>query len=296
MTHTSSSNQRSLRAWTNHLCATALALVAVTHAGSAKAWGAEGHRIIGLIAEQDLSLRARTATNRILKGVTLADESTWMDQVRSTGPGRKMSKWHYVNLDLCSPSPRESCPEGNCAPGRVEWAVKTLRDGVASTGIDDEEKRTALRVLIHLVGDIHQPLHASDNHDAGGNDVVITNRSCSSLSEKPGSTCKLHTYWDSTLVKNLTRGASEQQRALQWANAFSQLPSKDSLDPWVWTKESHAIARQMAYSFAPLSCQRSQSSANLTTDYDRRASVAVQQRITLAGRRLALLLNDIYDR
>ncbi len=273
-----------------------LTLWATTHTTPAAAWGAEGHRIIGMIADQNLSPRARIAVSHILHGGSLADEATWMDQVRSTSFGRKMSKWHYVNLDLCNPNPRAACPDGECAPGRIEWAVKLLRDGVTSRSVDDETKLTAVRVLTHLVGDVHQPLHAADNHDAGGNDVLITNRTCSSLHERPGSSCKLHTYWDSTLVKNLTRGASEQIRAAQWSTNFSQQPTKDSLDPWVWAKESHAIARQTAYSFTPMSCQQRVPTTNLTTDYDRRASVTVQQRIILAGRRLAMLLNSVYDR
>lgn len=259
----------------------------------AHAWGAEGHRIVGLIADEELGPKTRIAVRRILNGNTLADESTWMDEMRASAAGRRMSKWHYVNQALCTTPVQPICSDGNCAPARIEWAVEVLRSGQRSS-VPPDQVQTALRVLIHLIADIHQPLHAVDNHDGGGNDVIVTNRSCGSLTNRPGSSCKLHAYWDSTLVKNLTRGASEAQRAHQWSTSFAS-PSTDSSDPWVWARESHAISRQSVYNFGPSACASKLRAVAASTDYDRRASVIVQQRLTAAGKRLARVLDSIYE-
>lgn len=259
----------------------------------AHAWGAEGHRIVGLIADAEIGPKTRIAVRRILNGSTLADESTWMDEVRGSAAGRRMSKWHYVNQDLCTSPEHPICSDGNCAPARIEWAVEVLRSAPRSTSPSDQVQ-TALRVLIHLIGDVHQPLHAVDNHDGGGNDVLITNRSCGSLTDRPGSSCKLHAYWDSTLVKSLTRGATEVQRAHEWSASFSTPPA-DSSDPWVWARESHAISRQSVYNFGPSACTAKLRAVTASTDYDRRASVIVQQRLTSAGKRLARVLNSVYE-
>ena len=101
-------------------------------------------------------------------------------------------------------------------------------------------------MLVHLVGDIHQPLHAADN---GGNGVTLTNRMCVEYGAPTPTACKLHTYWDTNLVKSAARGLSEIDAASFWAATYAKLPAADSASAFEWAVESNALARGAAYRF-----------------------------------------------
>lgn len=189
--------------------------------GAAWGWGAEGHRVVGYVADAELTPKARIAVRRILKSDSLASAANWMDAVRDTPEGKSMQRWHFVTMKACGAAV-PSCKNGNCAPGRIEWA----RDVLRTASPDDALK--ALRVLVHLVGDVHQPLHAADNSDYGGNGSVVTNRMCVEFGATQPTACKLHTYWDSSLVKVALRGQSEQDAAAAWSAAALKLPASDS--------------------------------------------------------------------
>lgn len=114
------------------------------------AWGAQGHRITGLVADAFLTARARIAVHDLLGGESLSDASTWMDQEkRHLGPAK--AQWHYTNQAVCG-APAVRCPKGNCLTSRLP----SLLEEVGDLRLSHAQRATALRMVIHLVGDLHQ--------------------------------------------------------------------------------------------------------------------------------------------
>lgn len=162
------------------------------------AWGTEGHQIVGKIATQYLTESTKREVTALLADdlnvsgarsgrTTLAEVGSWADEFRNTGAGRRTAPWHYDNVPLCGDTSAEKiCPDGNCASAQLERHLKILADKTATT----RSRNEALKWIVHLVGDIHQPLHASDNADRGGNSVLVR------------GAANLHSIWDVAVVQN----------------------------------------------------------------------------------------------
>ena len=136
------------------------------------AWGPLGHRVIARLAERNLNPKAKKAVVALLEEAeTMADASTWADEHLSDLP--KTGPWHYVDvpLDELKYNVRFSgeMPEKGCIVEKIKELKKTLKDRTKSI----EERRFALRFLIHLIEDLHMPLHVGDNHDKGGNKTQV---------------------------------------------------------------------------------------------------------------------------
>lgn len=259
-----------------------MALVVFGAASSnAWSWGSEGHRIVATIAQGELTPRTQSVVNRILEGESLADASTWMDEVRGDRRFDHLKTWHFTKINVCS-AVRLQCPAGNCSTSKTQWAMQALRSK------DLDEKRFALRVLIHLVGDIHQPLHSADNHDAGGNGVDVLNRRCG----RDG--CDLHSYWDSYLVKKVIRGQSQQDVAVNLRKVLGEIGANDSMNPENWAIEANKVARKVAYPKDSMVCGEV-SALSITHDYEDEATEAVKRQLVKAGMRLAKALNQAFD-
>ncbi len=131
----------------------------------ALAWGTQGHQVVANLAQAQLSAKARGGVERLLAlepGQTLASISTWADEHRNP----TTAAWHYINLpkDTCRYDAERDCPDGQCVVAAIDKQLKVL----ASEGPDDK-KLLALKYLVHLVADVHQPLHAGYRDDRGGN-------------------------------------------------------------------------------------------------------------------------------
>lgn len=244
--------------------------------------------MVGFVADAELTPRTRIAVRKIMQADSLASVANWMDEVRDTPAGRTMQRWHFVTVHACGPT-QASCKNGNCASGRIEWARDVLRTGSPS------EALKGLRVLVHLVGDIHQPLHAADNGDFGGNGVTVTNRLCVEFGAREPTACKLHTYWDTSLVRAAVRGMSEEAAATSWATAQETSPASESSMVDAWATESNEIARQIAYNFDGFSCKGKRLSFAADDAYDAAGVATVKRQIVKAGKRLARVLNEIFD-
>lgn len=264
---------------------------AVTAAGQAFAWGPQGHRMVGYIADGDLTPTAKAAVQKIMNNPSLSSVATWMDDVRDDPQlGPKMKEWHFDDVPVCNTEPAP-CKDGNCAHAQIDAALETLR-----TAKDIDQQLNGLRVLVHLVGDIHQPLHSSDNHDAGGNFVTLANRTqCRNYKTKQSKACNLHQYWDSVLIRNEIGKTSEADFAKALATKTT-LPAGDSLVPTNWITQSNMLGRDVAYGkLDGFACGNAGKFAtNASQDYDAEARQAINQQLALAGHRLAALLNDIY--
>jgi len=135
----------------------------------AMAWGADGHKIVALLADAQLTPSARKQVDRLLAlepGATLASISTWADEHRNPAT----AAWHYVNFPRgdCNYQPERDCPDGKCVVAAIDRQVEVLR-----TNGDDEKRLNALKYVVHFIGDIHQPLHAGYGDDRGGNSYQL---------------------------------------------------------------------------------------------------------------------------
>jgi hypothetical protein len=160
---------------------------------AARAWGVEGHQIIALIAVDRLTPVTRTEVASLLGGDArskMEEASTWADYIRLTRP--ETAPWHYVNIELADGAyrPATQCPADNCVVAQIQKDVRILSNHQLTPAVRAE----ALRFLIHFVGDLHQPLHCSDNHDRGGNEVAVL---------IGAEQTNLHAVWDNDVVAAL---------------------------------------------------------------------------------------------
>ncbi|HET9133148.1 MAG TPA: S1/P1 nuclease [Gemmatimonadales bacterium] len=203
-------------------------------------WGAMGHRVIARVATARLSDRAKDEARRLLGGETLAKVATWADSIRrdrpTTGP------WHYVNIPVYDSiyRPEKVCVEG-CVVSAFEAQVAILADRARP----DAERAEALKWVVHLVGDLHQPLHAGDRGDRGGNDVRIT------YDTLPGN---LHGLWDTGLL--LRTGLDENgwvalvERNLRGRSDLDALAGGTVVE---WVMQAHDLSRDVVYATLPAS-------------------------------------------
>ena len=258
-------------------------MMAVGLVFDAMAWGSIGHRIVGQVADQHLTPKAAARVSKIMGTNSLGDVANWMDQVRDTPEGKAMEMWHYQSVDACTGTLLK-CPEGNCAGPKVKQQEATLRSGKG-------DQLKALRVLVHLIGDIHQPLHTAENGDGGGNGVKIKNRSCVDQTGKTVQ-CNLHTYWDNRLVKSALAGRSE---TVFVAALVGMDVATGSGDVDAWIQESNGLAKSSVHAYDGFSCKAGGHKISLTQAYDAAGSALVSAQLAKAGKRLATLLNDIYS-
>jgi hypothetical protein len=238
------------------------------------AWGSEGHEIVALVAAQALTPAARAQVAHLLGGeAMLVHDSNWADEIRDQR--RETGAWHYVDIPLNAPAYDlgRDCPDGNCVVAQIDKDLRILKDHSAG----DDARREALRFLIHFVADIHQPLHAEDDDDKGGNRVRV---------EIGRERTNLHRVWDLDVVEAL--GDDPQAIADGIARDLTPAQRQDwsSGTPARWANESHAIAREHVY--PPLAGAQA---IRLPRDYAAREAPLVRILLAKAGVRLAWLLN-----
>jgi hypothetical protein len=256
------------------------ALLAST--GRALAWGPHGHRIATRVAEARLSPEARAAVRELLhEGDTLLTVCTWADDDGHFAvPGS--APWHYVNvpIDAARYSDRY-CRRGDCVVAKIHQFRKVLADRHATKA----ERARALLFFVHLVEDVHQPLHVGDHNDKGGNDTQV---------QYFNEGDNLHRLWDSTLIND----ASRDERA--WVRQIEPLLTDANVAAWTrgsvesWADESLAEART-AYRDPRNPARTITSGATLGRDYAERSLPVIRLRLAQAGVRLAHELNDIFS-
>jgi hypothetical protein len=260
---------------------------AILAPAAAQAWSAPGHRVVALVAERYLDGEARRELARIAGGESLQDTSVWLDVQRDTlktgWPGS--DRWHYDNRPVCDPgTPFSSqCADGNCPLAAYDRHVKVLADRTASR----EARLNALRVVVHLIGDAHQPLHAGDNGDRGGNDVNVD----MGPQREPRS---LHGNWDREFVDAAKGRESNVQFARRLSRQYGTHPERLQVGGLRdWLQESYEISQRFAYARLPgFTCgQKLPFVVKLPADYRDEAAKIAAERIARAGIRLAGVLN-----
>jgi hypothetical protein len=233
-------------------------------------WGATGHRATGFIANKYLTKKARKALDRILKGQSLAITSTWMDEVRSDSTYDYMTDWHWVTI----PEGQTYDQSAKNPKGDIIQTLERIISELKSKTLSEEEQAQRIRILIHLIGDIHQPLHVGAKNDKGGNDVkVMWFRADSNL----------HRVWDSDIIDDTKLSYTELGESLD-------KPTEAELKAWQqasvrdWANESQSYQKQV-YAYG---------NGKLGYRYGYLYYPIVKKRLLQAGIRLAGVLNQIY--
>jgi len=255
----------------------ALALTLLFIPSSLYAWSREGHEIVAMIAEPRLQPDVRDTVVALLEGTTFIKAASWADTVRT----QDTAPWHYVNIDIMETEydAARVCPQDQCVIGQIERFHHVL----ARADGDVQKRQKALKYLIHLVGDLHQPLHVANNEDHRGNDVQVEfiGETINSSSQMPWD---LHAVWDSGILELHDPDARHCARRLNaWLKSQPEGAFQDGsvVD---WAMESHRIAKDHAYVLPE--------NRRLGEAYYRANVPVVDHQLAKAGVRLAKLLND----
>ena len=235
-------------------------------------WGKNGHRATGQIAEAYLTKRAKKKIDKILKGQSLAFVSTFADEIKSDKKYNKYYSWHYINMDLDETyATAEKNPQGDLVSG-IEKCISVLKDKNSSS----DDKEFHLKMLIHFVGDLHQPMHIGRKQDKGGNTVQV---------EWFGKGTNLHRVWDENMIEGWDMSYLElANNARDLSKNQVETIEKGSLEDWV--NEVHGLTVDVYKS--------AKSGENLRYKYSYDNFGKVRTQLEKGGIRLAKILNEIY--
>jgi len=289
----------------NGVARTLLTCGLLSAAPSAQAWGDEGHKIVGDVAMRLLEPAVRHRVLAMLAADTdaltahdFASETTWADKFRDSDRNTtqvhflQTRQWHFVDIELQQPdidaacfqhpelpagTPAESGPAADCVVDKINQFTSQL----AAPGSSAQEKLLALKFLMHFVGDLHQPLHAADDHDAGGNGKSVT-----ALGLGSG---KLHGFWDTQFVQRLGPDPATVAQGLAGAITPAQTQQWRQGTAATWAQESFQIAKTQVYGKLPK--PSSSGSYSLPSTYVKASGSIVSTQLSRAGVRLASVLN-----
>jgi hypothetical protein len=249
-------------------------------------WGVQGHLLVADIANSRLSPTAKKNIRLLLGNDSLASISNWADEIRKNRP--ETFAWHFADIprDAAGFSEERDCyrpndqgPDAqtdhhNCIVDRVEMFRQVLADENAPK----KDRVEALKFLVHFVADVHQPLHAIDEA-RGGNDIKVVVFGSDQCGNYP---CTLHGVWDYSLIDHAGYSESKYARHLEHVIRDHHLDARAGGSPEAWANESHVEARQVLDEHV-YSIDQSYWQANIGL---------VDERLALAGLRLATLLNE----
>lgn len=252
------------------ICVVILAQVAIAAMG----WGQKGHDVTAAIAQRHLTPRTEAVVDSLLSGKSMVYWANWLDNASHTPEYAYSRTWHYKNID-----PDETYESASVAAGgdviiALTDQCRTLRSG----RLDKAQSALALKMIIHLMGDMHQPMHMGRRSDRGGN-----NRKVSFFDRETN----LHSVWDSYLPE-----ASHKWSYTEWVDQLDRVtPAMQELilqgDFNDWGKETYSIACDV-YAGTP-------EGTKVEYDYIARWTPVVEQQYLKGGLRLAFILNSIFD-
>jgi hypothetical protein len=235
-------------------------------------WGKTGHRTIGKIADNYLDDNIKNKIQKLLNMKSLAFTSTYADEIKSDKRYKEFYTWHYINMPLDSNyEDSEKNPKGDMVTG-IAYCKKIITDKNSS----DNDKAFYLKILIHLIGDLHQPMHVALAEDKGGNNVKL---------KWFGEDSNLHKVWDSEMINKYRMSYSElAENADVLTNEQVLAIQKGSIVDWV--NETHQITTTI---YATVN-----EGENLRYRYSYNHFNTVRTQLQIAGIRLAKVLNDLF--
>lgn len=249
------------------------AAIAVCLSLNSWGWGQKGHDVTAYIAEKHLTPAARAAVDELLEGRSMVYWANWLDNASNTPEYAYSKTWHYKNVDA-GVRYEEMAPN---PAGDVVTAIKSRLEILADPSASFADKQLAMKILIHTVGDLHQPMHMGHATDLGGNRVKV---------KYFGRDANLHSVWDGSLVES-----AHKWSYTEWCEQLDRLSpeavnaiTEGSIDDWA--KQTVTIATDV-YDATP-------EGTNLRYDEVARWAPVIEDQLLKGGLRLAYLLNELY--
>lgn len=237
-------------------------------------WGQKGHDVTAYIAEKHLTATTRAAVDNLLDGKSIVYWANWLDNASHTQPYAYTKTWHYKNID--EGVNYEDAPQAS--GGDVITAIRSQSEALMGLA-KCPDPALAVKILTHVVGDLHQPMHLGHLSDLGGNKIVV---------KYFGRDNKLHSIWDTALVES-----AHKWSYTEWQDQIERGVSDEDRDAIIagtiddWAKQTMAIAAEV-YAKYP-------AGAKLSYNEVAEAAPIIEQQFLRGGLRLAHLLNMIFD-
>ncbi|QMU63276.1 MAG: S1/P1 Nuclease [Flavobacteriaceae bacterium] len=233
-------------------------------------WGKTGHRTVGVIASKHLTHKAKRKIRKLLKGQSLAFVSTFADEIKSDKKYNRFYTWHFINMPLDSNyKESDKNPAGDLVTG-IDTCINIIKNN------SEEDRAFYLKMLIHLIGDLHQPLHIGRKEDRGGNRVQV---------KWFGRKTNLHSVWDTKMIEGFKMSYKElADNADLLSKAQIKAIQQGSIIDWVG--ETHILTKKIYASV--------EEDEDLRYRYSYDYLTTARTQIQKAGIRLAKVLNDIF--
>lgn len=238
-------------------------------------WGQKGHDTVCFIAENHLTPATKAAVDSILDGKSIVYYANWLDNASNTPEYSYSKTWHYKNIDADETFDNAHILDSGDIVRAIREQTAVLQDKNAT----EADHALALKMIIHLLGDIHQPMHMGHRSDRGGNQWTVK------FFRSPGN---LHSVWDSKLPEAAHKWSyTEWQQQIDRVSAEEKAAIISEGTPEKWGKECYEIASEV-YAATP-------QDTNISYDYIARWTPVIETQFLKGGLRLADLLNSIYD-
>lgn len=239
----------------------------------AGAWSQKGHDVTAFIAEQHLTPAAKAAVDSLLQGRSMVYWANWLDNASHQPDFAYTKTWHYKNVD--DGDTYESSPANPA--GDIVTAIRAQIETLTNPESTFEQSQLALKILVHLMGDLHQPMHLGHATDLGGNRIKVKffNRDTN-----------LHAVWDSNIPES-----GHKWSYTEWQQQIDRATPEEEAaivagSPADWARETLGIADKVYVYFQP--------GLNVSYNHIARWTPTVEQQFLRGGLRLAKVLNDIY--
>lgn len=236
-------------------------------------WGQKGHDVTCAIAQKHLTKKAQKQIGEILDGKSIVYWANWMDNASHTPQYKHTSTWHYKNIDADETYENAELNDKGDVIRAVNEQVAALKSGKLSK----EEKALSLKFLVHLMGDMHCPMHMGHKSDRGGNRWQLTYF---------GKGTNLHSIWDSGVIESAHKWTYSEWVEQIDTNSKEIDAQMAQGTPESWGKETYEICKKI-YDTTPVG-------SKLSYDYVSEWSETIETQLLRAGLRLARVLNEIF--
>jgi len=235
-------------------------------------WSKTGHRTTGEVAQRHLTKKAKKAIAQILDGQSLALVSTYADDIKADRTYKEFSAWHYVNF----PADKKYTDVAPSQYGDIVVGIEKCMAIIKNENSSKEDKAFYLKLLVHLVGDLHQPMHVGREEDKGGNDIQL---------QWFGRGTNLHRLWDSNMIDDFGMSYTELADNLPALNK-SQVKNIQKGNVFDWVEESQDLANELYNSV--------EVGEKLGYEYSYKYWGMVETQLQKGGLRLAKVLNELF--